>query len=574
MADHAFRTPDASEPWLRVMMRTLTRSDMAEIAIYVLLSLGAALAGGLAAVSLVPLIQPGLPPPLVGGLLDLRGGWVARALLFAGVTAVFTLLRWQTARLGARLVSRYGVRLRRQVHARLIGASLRALADSTSAEIANALTHNVEIAVQGFAAMLQLLVAGLTCMVSLGLALWVSPPLVLAAPVLAAIGLLASRMFGREQAQVSRRYVADMTSLFWHSEDFPRRLRHVRSFGREEAEKASYGETSARLGDGYRRQLELVASGRLVVEVLAACGIVLIFVVAQRWGGVEQASLIAVCLLLGRLLPYLAATRQSFQQLRTAGSALELWQRYMDVEPSGASAAIRRPVSRDTLHIDSLRVIPPSSGVVVNGLMLKPGELTLVYGDSGIGKSSLTDVLAGMMAPQSFSARIAGRAISFDEYCELVRDGAYVSQSVRPWQRTVRECLLWAEPDATEDTLRSVLTDVGLDERLARSPDGLDTALHDATSRMSGGELQRLLLAQVLLRQPYLALLDEATSALDAAAELSVLSVLKRRLPHTIMVVISHRHGVMAVADQQLMLDGGVVASICRDSLRAVASRP
>jgi ATP-binding cassette subfamily C protein len=488
-----------------------------------------------------------------------------RIAIFATAMGSFALLRWQAARCGARQVSAYGMRLRRQAHARLIDASLAALADASSAEIANVLTHNVEVIVQGLSALQQLLVAGLTCAVSLALALWVSPALGLAAPLLACVGLLTSRLFGREQSEVARRYVADMTQLFWHSEDFPRRLRHVRSFGRVHAEKASYADISVRLGHGYRRQLELVASGRLVLELLAAAGITAIFLLAQRWHGVDRASLIAVCLLLGRLLPYLVSTRQSFQQLRSAGPALELRERYMRMAPSRATMPVTpSDVRRDALHIARLCVTPPVAGVAVEGLWLVPGEMTLVSGDSGIGKSSLVDVLAGMAQPQAFRAQAAGHDIDFDAYRQRVRNSAYVSQSVRPWQRTVRECLHWADPEASDDMLQGVLKDVGLDRRLAASLRGLDTDLHSSSSRLSGGELQRLLLAQVILRQPCIALLDEATSALDASSEMRVLAALKARLPRTILVVVSHRTGVASLADQRLDISGDLSGVLTR----------
>ncbi|WP_243039794.1 ATP-binding cassette domain-containing protein [Dyella sedimenti] len=555
MAGHPPRTGDREHDPLRTVLRTLASGDLRDIALYVALSLAAALAGGVAALSLVPLIQPGHPLPFADAVLHARGAR-AQAVIFGGITALFALLRWWTARLGARLVSRYGLRLRWQVHARLTGASLAALADSTSAEIANVLTYNVDIAIQGLSALLQLLVASLTCVASLGLALWVSPPLVLAAPVLAGIGLATSRLFAREQAEVSRGYIADMTRLFWHSEDFPRRLRHVRSFGREDAERASYADVAARLCEGYGRQLELVASGRLVLEWLAAAGIAAIFVLAEHWHGVDQASLIAVCLLLGRLLPYLVSTRQSFQQLRSAIPAIALWQRYMRLADADGPTPMVRPPADGALHIAYLRVTPPTVGLEVRDLRLAPGEMTLVSGHSGIGKSSLVDVLAGMASPQAFAARVGGKAIDFAAYREQVRHGAYVSQSVRPWQRTVRECLLWAAPDASEEALRQAVTDVGLDKRLANSPEGLDTELHGSASRLSGGELQRLLLAQVILRQPRLAVLDEATSALDPAAESKVLAALRRRLPRTILVVVAHRREVAALADQWLVIDG------------------
>ncbi len=561
---------------LRALMHTLAHKDLVETAVYVVLSLGAAIAGSVAALLLVPLVQPGHTLPFGAGLLDARRSIGVQAATFAAASGAFALLRWQAARLGARLVSRYGMNLRREVHARLIDAPLAALADATSAEIANVLTHNVEILVQGFSALQQLLVVGITAVVSLGFAFWVSPPLLLAVPVLVGIGLAASRAYGREQALVARRYVADMTQLFWHSEDFPRRLRHVRSFEREAAEKASCGAIAARLGHGYRRQLELVASGRLVLELLATLGITSLFLLADRWHGVDRASLIAVCLLLGRLLPYLVTTRQSFQQLRSTAPAFELWHRYMslDADRPPAPATSSQPTAGEgVLRIERMRLTPPPAGLEVGELVLAPGELILISGDSGIGKSSLVDVLAGMAMPDVFLARLNRQPIGFDAYRELVRHGAYVSQNVRPWQRSVRECLRWTAPDATDALLRSALADVGLNRRLADSPLGLDTALHDASSSLSGGELQRLLLAQVILRQPRLAVLDEATSALDTAAELAVLVTLKRRLPRTTLIVVSHRPGVTALADQCLRIESRLPASVSGNAALCCTAR-
>jgi ATP-binding cassette subfamily C protein len=231
------------------------------------------------------------------------------------------------------------------------------------------------------------------------------------------------------------------------------------------------------------------------------------------------------------------------------------------------AAAPAMPADACELRIDRLRVTPAARGVVVEGLRLVRGELTLVQGDSGIGKSSLLDALAGMLAPREFTARADGRSIGYEDYRQQVKHGAYVSQSVRPWQRTVRECLRWAAPDTGEPALRQVLADVGLDRRLAESPQGLDTELHGAASRLSGGELQRLLLAQVILRQPRIALLDEATGALDAASEIEVLAALKRRLPGCVLVVVSHRPGLAALAEQTLVIDAAA-------NVRIVAQRP
>ncbi|HEY4092976.1 MAG TPA: ABC transporter ATP-binding protein [Luteibacter sp.] len=535
-------------PAWRGLLALLPRAERLSLLTYALLSVGSAISGSLSAVLLVPLVQPGHAVPFASSHV------LVNAAGFAASGIAFALLRWQSARLGAAQVARFAMRLRGGVHAHLLEASLPGLAGASSAEIANVLTFNSELLVQGFGAMQQLAVAVLTSLVSIAFALWISPVLMLAIPVLLLAILLTSRVTGREHGEVSRRYVADMTDLFWHSEDFPRRLRHVRSFGKEDSERASYGDVSQRLGQGYKRQLELVASSRLVLELGAAVGIPAVFVLADRSHGVDGAALVAVGLLLGRLLPYLISTRQGFQQLRSAEPALVMWQRYMAMDTSTQPPTMAATAGE--VIIESMRVKPPREGIVLEGLVLRPGELVLVSGDSGIGKSSLVDALSGMATPDTFKASHQGRPLAFEAWRAHVARGAYVGQGVRPWQRTVREVLAWADPEASEATLHDALRSVGLDRRVDASPEGLDLAVHGVGSRLSGGELQRLMLAQVILRRPVLAVLDEATSALDAAAELTVLQGVRASLPAAVIVVVSHRDAVLALADVHVRVTG------------------
>jgi ATP-binding cassette subfamily C protein len=536
------------------------------MAAYVALSLGAAVAGSIAAIVLVPLIQPGHAPRFGGHALPLPTGIGILASILAAALASHALLRWLVSSLGARMVSDCTRRLRNVVHARLIYADIAVLDDSMSPEIANVLTSNARIIGSGVGALLQLLVAGVTTVVHLAIAFWVSPVLTLILPALAGLGLVASHYHGHSRLRISQRYVEDTTRLFRFSENFPHRLRHVRSFERTAAEKAGFGAVSASLAQGDRRQVMLVASGKLIMELVAAAGMAGIFLLAGRWRGVDQASLIAVGLLLGRLLPYMTSTRDNFQQLRLTTPAFELWQRYTNLEGTrhdaepGTDASTPMP----PVHIECLRLARRFLHVAIAELPLVPGEMTLVAGNSGIGKSSLADVLAGMTAPAAFAASVGQQPLDFEAYRQLVHRGAYVSQNVRPWQRSVRECLLWAAPDASDTDLHDVLADVGLDTRLQGTHEGLDAELQGPSCRLSGGELQRLLLAQVILRQPSIAILDETTGALDAASEMHVLTALKRSLPQTILIVVSHRHGPLDIADQCLRIGQDGIATVIR----------
>ncbi|MCC4604333.1 ATP-binding cassette domain-containing protein [Xanthomonas campestris] len=553
---------------------TLVPADRPAVALYVALSLAAAFVGSLVAVCLLPLVQPGHSVQLAGYRLAVPGGLPVQAGVFVLVSVLFALLRWHGARLAARLTSRYALGLRRRVHAALMDAPLPALSGASSAEIANVLTYNIEIATQGFSAVLQLLVAGITALVSVCVAVLIVPALLLATPLLALLAWLGLRISRSDvQARISRDYVADMTQLFWLSEDFPRRLRHVRSFQREAVETGQYEHMSARLGSGYAQQQELVAASRLVLELTAVAAIAGILVLANLWQGADRAALITVSLLLGRLLPYLVTTRQSVQQLRSAWPALQLWRRYVDLGTAGApasnAAAERLPA---VLHLERIDLAPPLPALAIDGLRLVAGEMTLVVGPSGIGKSSLMDVLSGQTPPLLFEAHLSGRRLDFAAYRQLIRHSAYVSQAVRPWQRNVRECLDWALPGTPDERMWDVLCDVGLGARLQREGQGLDTVINGQEGRLSGGELQRLLLAQVLLRAPTLAVLDEATSALDADAEQQVLVTLRQRLPQTALVVVSHRTSLAAVADRTVALGGAAVAQ-AQGRVTAMATR-
>src|SRR3546814_17808920 len=98
--------------------------------------------------------------------------------------------------------------------------------------------------------------------------------------------------------------------------------------------------------------------------------------------------MIAVCLLLGRLLPYLVSTRQGIQQVRSAVPAFDLWQRYMALEADHPALA-PAPVTRGpacVLHIRRVRLPRALVALEVSDLVLAPGEMTVVFGDSGLGK--------------------------------------------------------------------------------------------------------------------------------------------------------------------------------------------
>src|SRR5690606_21964199 len=186
---------------------------------------------------------------------------------------------------------------------------------------------------------------------------------------------------------------------------------------------------------------------------------------------------------------------------------------------------------------------------------------TAIVGPSGGGKSTVADVLIGLLAPDEGEVLVDGEPLTDAQRPAWRRRVAYVAQDVFLFHDTVRANLLLADPDADDARLWEALeaASAGFVKDL---PDGLDTVVGDRGTRLSGGERQRLALARALLREPELLVLDEATSSLDAVNEARVQEAIRRLHGRTTMVVIAHRLATVRDADAiHVLVDGRITES-------------
>jgi ABC-type multidrug transport system fused ATPase/permease subunit len=134
-----------------------------------------------------------------------------------------------------------------------------------------------------------------------------------------------------------------------------------------------------------------------------------------------------------------------------------------------------------------------------------------------------------------------------------------VTQDGHLCHETVRENLLLAQPQASEDDLWDALRRSRLDALIASLPDGLDTVVGERGYRLSGGERQRLTIARLLLAHPRVVILDEATAHLDSTSEAAVQAALGEALAGRTAVVIAHRLSTIRAADLILVIEDGQV---------------
>ncbi|MFI1658896.1 NHLP bacteriocin export ABC transporter permease/ATPase subunit [Streptomyces sp. NPDC020472] len=190
-------------------------------------------------------------------------------------------------------------------------------------------------------------------------------------------------------------------------------------------------------------------------------------------------------------------------------------------------------------------------------LRIRPGEFVAIVGASGCGKSTLLRLLIGFDRPASGTVRYDGQDLAALDLAAVRRQCGVVLQNAQPFSGSVLDCIRGAGTYPLEDVWAAAAM-AGLAEDIKAMPMGMHTMLSDGGGTVSGGQRQRLMIAQALVRRPRVLFFDEATSALDNEAQRIVIE--STRALNATRVVIAHRLSTIMDADRVIALaDGRVV---------------
>jgi ATP-binding cassette subfamily B protein len=206
-----------------------------------------------------------------------------------------------------------------------------------------------------------------------------------------------------------------------------------------------------------------------------------------------------------------------------------------------------------TLRHDRADVL---SGV---SFIIRAGTFCAILGPSGVGKSTVADLLVRLLDPDSGSISLDSHDLRDLRVKDLRDHIGLVDQSPYLFNASIAENIAYARPDATRLEIEAAGAAAGLDELIRRLPEGYETKTGERGLALSAGERQRIAIARALLRRPSVLVLDEPTSALDAETEKLVARNLRENLRNSTVIVITHRPALAEIADQVINLREGKV---------------
>jgi ATP-binding cassette subfamily C protein LapB len=295
--------------------------------------------------------------------------------------------------------------------------------------------------------------------------------------------------------------------------------------------------------------------------------------IAATSTNLSMGGLIACSILSGRVLGPVAALPGLIVQWAHAKAALNGLEKVFALQSDNHDMdhPLRPEIIHGQLEVAGLRFTYPSrpDTLAMDHLHIGAGEKVAILGPVGAGKSTLLKLLAGLYRPHQGRILLDGLDIQQIERGHLARQLGYLPQEVKLLSGTLRENLQVGLQDVSEQALLDACRSTGLMALVSGHPKGLDLAISEGGSGVSGGQKQLIALTRLLLARPVLWLLDEPTAAMDEQTEQKSLAVLRAAIaPAHTLVLVTHKPALVAMADRLILLaPKGVVMDGPRDAV-------
>lgn len=556
--------PPRLRPALRRLWAQLNRRRQRQLLLVVALMLASSLAEMLSLGAVVPFLAVLAEPERIWSTVQAQAlaavfGWqqpmdllLPLCLAFAVAALIAGGVRLLALRVTIALANGIGSDLSIEVYRRTLYQPYAVHLQRNSSEAISAIATEVDQVVNMLNGLLQLLTAGL---VSLGLAsllLWLNPGVTLAVALVVGGGYgLAMALSRRQLQRLGPAIVRDQAQLIRSLQEGLGAIRDVILDGHQPAYTALYGQADRRLRQQRGQAQFLSMAPRYGMEAIGLVAIALaaMVLVAGRAGFLGALPLLgALALGAQRLLPSLQLIYGSWNGCRINLPALVSVLGYLEQPVAQADLAVSPvplPLEQEIrLQRVSFRYSNDGPWVLRDlDLRIGRGERIGIVGETGSGKTTLVDLLMGLLEPTAGAVLVDSAALEGSRLRAWRSAIAHVPQSIFLADASIAENIAFGLPKDQIDRqrLERAAQQAQIAGFIASLPQGYATAVGERGVRLSGGQRQRIGIARALYKQAAVLVLDEATSALDQATESEVMEAIHALSPELTIVMIAHR---------------------------------